>query len=54
MILTLTDEEAAVLNELLNIATKAGGLNVAEAALVLSKKLAAAVEQAKSEEDVDD
>ena len=35
----LNDNEASVLVQLLDIAVKAGGLNVAEAAVVISKRI---------------
>ena len=37
--LTLTANEANVLVQLMDLATKAGGLKVAEAAVILTKKL---------------
>lgn len=37
--IVLSDQEKNVLLQLLDLAVKAGGLNVAEAALVLSKKI---------------
>ena len=40
-----TDQELQVLTQLLDIAVKAGGLNVAEAATVLSKKISQEIEQ---------
>ena len=41
--LEFTEQEVQVLSQLLDLAVKAGGLNVAEAALVLNKKLIEAV-----------
>ena len=52
--LTLNPNEANVLIQLLDIATKAGGLKVAEAALHFSKKLQEAgvpVQQPEGEEE---
>ena len=40
-----TDQELQVLTQLLDIAVKAGGLNVAEAATVLAKKISQEIEQ---------
>ena len=40
-----TDQELQVLTQLLDIAVKAGGLNVAEAASVLAKKISQEIEQ---------
>lgn len=37
--ITLTEQEKTVLLQLIDLAVKAGGLNVAEAALILSKKI---------------
>ena len=39
-----TDQELQVLTQLLDIAVKAGGLNVAEAATVLAKKISQEIE----------
>lgn len=43
---TLTEQERAITLELINMALKAGGLPVAEAALVLSKRISEAAEVA--------
>ena len=40
-----TEQELQVLTQLLDIAVKAGGLNVAEAATVLAKKISQEIEQ---------
>ena len=40
-----TDQELQVLTQLLDIAVKAGGLNVAEAASVLARKISQEIEQ---------
>tara|TARA_Y100001938_G_C8084496_1_gene431118 strand:+ start:170 stop:373 length:204 start_codon:yes stop_codon:yes gene_type:complete len=40
-----TDQELQVLTQLLDIAVKAGGLNVAEAATVLAKKISQEIER---------
>ena len=40
-----TDQELQVLTQLLDITVKAGGLNVAEAATVLAKKISQEIEQ---------
>lgn len=44
---TLTEQERAITLELINMALKAGGLPVAEAALVLSKRISEAAEVAE-------
>ena len=46
MNLELDDNEASVLTGLIDMAVKAGGLNVAEAAVVLTRKIAAAAQAA--------
>lgn len=48
MILELNKEEANAIASLLDIAVKSAGLQVAEAALVILKKLAAAEEAEKN------
>lgn len=48
--ITLTDQEKTVLLQLIDLAVKAGGLNVAEAAIVLSKKINPPQEEDKTEE----
>jgi|TARA_R110002020_G_scaffold293401_3_gene508781 hypothetical protein len=40
-----TDNELQVLTQLIDLAVKAGGLNVAEAATVLAKKISQEIEQ---------
>ena len=40
-----TDNELRVLTQLIDLAVKAGGLNVAEAATVLAKKISQEIEQ---------
>mgnify|MGYP007089741034 CR=1 FL=1 len=44
-----TKEEATALIQLIDIATKSAGLNVAEAATVLAKKIAPATQDAQTE-----
>lgn len=45
--IVLTEQQAGVLQQLLDMATKSGGLQVAEAALFFAKSINAAVEQSK-------
>lgn len=47
--LTLTENEASVLLHLIDLAIKSGGLNVAEAAVVLVKKIQESEKTDKSE-----
>lgn len=47
--ITLNDQEKTVLLQLIDLAVKAGGLQVAEAALVLSKKIDAKEVEEKNE-----
>jgi hypothetical protein len=48
--LSLTEQEAAVLQQLIDAAVRAQGLKVAEAGLYLNMKIVKAMEMAKSEE----
>lgn len=48
MNLELDDHEANVLTGLIDLAVKSGGLNVAEAAVVLTRKIAAAAQAEKA------
>lgn len=50
MNVTYTNEEAEVAIKLYDIAVKAGGLQVAEAALVLTRKLQEAAKPSETEE----
>ena len=45
----LTDQEANALRAIMDLGVKSGGINVAEAAAVLDRKLRAAVEDSKKE-----
>ena len=45
----LTDQEANALRAIMDLGVKSGGINVAEAAAVLDRKLRAAAEDSKKE-----
>ncbi len=47
IVLTFTEQEAAVLRQLIDAAVRGQGLRVAEVALVLDTKIAKAIEAAK-------
>jgi hypothetical protein len=53
MIIELNDQEATVLRQLLNLAVKAGGLEVAEAAVVIDKKIVEAARAAAQPRNAD-
>ncbi len=45
MKIEFTKDEATALNQLIDLAVKAGGLNVAEASVILSRKIVAAIQE---------
>lgn len=48
MIIEFTEQELKVLMQLIDISVKAGGIQVAEAAVILNKKLQAALPQTET------
>lgn len=51
MTITLSEQEAQVLVQLIDMAVKSGGLNVAQAAVVLTQKITDAAKPAEVETD---